>query len=185
MRKLPILSGVGILSTAAWMVTLDAREQERASGRAAYPQDGLEFRMVHVRRHAGRFGHTFFATELEMVPYLVPGQPEPGSAAPGMFIGGSVLGGTDHTTAGHVVGPTGHPLAHVPVRVEQGEPSIPQPAASSAGESDDSGAATAQPDPTDSRMLARPPGAGGPGRPVAGWFGPGLPGPGRPASPGW
>ena len=70
-----------------------------------------------------------------------------------MFIGGAVLGGTEHMAAGHVVGAVSHALAHIPVRGEQGEALIPQQAAS-AGESNDVGAAIAQPDPTDSPMLA-------------------------------
>jgi len=56
---------------------------------------------------------------------------------------------------------------------------IPSPAAPSAADSDEAGAATAQPNPPVSPS-SRPPGAAGPGRPASRWFVPGRPGPGRP-----
>jgi hypothetical protein len=108
-----------------------------------------------------------------------------GPAAPGMFIGGAFAGETEHMTAGHLAGAAGHPLARVPARLEKGQPLISELTAPGGGDSDDLGAATAQPNLTANPSWARPPGAGGPGRPVAGWLGPGLPGPGRPASVGW
>ena len=110
-----------------------------------------------------------------------------GFPEPGMPEGGGLgVGGPEHMIAGHPVGPAIHPLTHVAVRVERGEAVIPQPTAPGAAESDQAGAATAQPNPpTASPLPPRPPGAAGPGRPVSGWSGPGLPGPGRPASPRW
>jgi hypothetical protein len=169
------------------MVTACAQAQTPVRGTAndKYLQGGLQYRIVHISHHAGRFGHTFFATQTEIVPYLFIAGPGPGSAAPGMFIGLAVVGGAEHMTAGHFVGPASHPVAHAAVRVDQREASISQPTAPGADESDQEGAATAQPDPTASPVSARPPGVAGPGRPVSGWSGPGLPGPGRPASPGW
>lgn len=173
---------------AAGTVTSDAQLQGRGSGRDTYVQGDLEYRIVHIRRHAGRFGHTFFATEAETVPYLFVGEPGSGAAAPGMFTGIAVVGvgvsGAEQRTAGHPVGPASHPQAHVSVCAEQGEPSTSQPAAAGADESDRTGGATAQPDPGASPVSQRPPGALGPGRPVFGWSGPGLPGPGQAASPG-
>jgi hypothetical protein len=185
MRNHLIVGRVGILSMAAWTMTLDARAQGHGSGHDTYVQGGLEYRIVHISRHAGRFGHTFFATEPETVPYLFIGAPGLGSAALGTFTGGAVVGGEEHVTARHLTGPAGHSLAHVVVQDERGEPLSPQPEAPSALGSDQEGAATAQPDPAASPISQRPPGAAGPGRPVAGWSGPGLAGPGRPASPGW
>jgi hypothetical protein len=102
-----------------------------------------------------------------------------------MLIGDLVVGGPEHLIAGHLVGPTIHPLTHVAVRFEAGEAVNPQPTVPGAAESDQAGAATAEPDPTASPLPPRPPGAAGPGRPVSGWSSPGLPGPGRPASPRW
>jgi hypothetical protein len=68
---------------------------------------------------------------------------------------------------------------------EQGKGLIPQATASHAAESDQSGAATAQPNPTASPSSPRPPGTTGPGRRMAGTSGPGLPGPGRRITPRW
>ncbi len=158
MRKMLILGCLGILSIAAGTITSDAQSQGRGTGRDVYVQGDLEYRIVHLRRHAGRFGHTFFATEAETVPYLFVGEPGSGSAAPGMFTGIAVgAGGPEPTTAGHPVGPASHTLTHIPVRAEQGEPSTSQPAASSADESDQTGGATAQPDPGASPAWQRPP----------------------------
>jgi hypothetical protein len=187
MRKMLILGGVGVLTAAAWMMTLSARAQGLATARSSSSaQDGIEFRTTHVRRgHAGRFGHTFYATEVEIVPYVGSGQPELGPAEVGMFTSGAILSGAEHMTAGHLVIPASHPLVHVPALVEQGEPLGQQPTAPGADGSDQADTATAQPDPTADPMAARPPGATGPGRPAFGWCGPGLPGPGRPARPGW
>jgi hypothetical protein len=185
MRRLLILGGVGILSAAVWAVTCSARAQGLASKRDTSVQGGFECRIVHVQRHAGRFMHTFFATETEMVPYLFIGEPGQGAAAPGMFTGVAVVGGTEQMTADHLAGHPSHPPAHAAVVVGQAESLITQPAASDAFDSDRTGAATTQPDPTANPVSQRPPGALGPGRPVSGWSGPGLPGPGRAPDSGW
>jgi hypothetical protein len=174
-----------IISIAAATAALDARAQGHGSGRETYLQGGLEYRIVHVQRHAGRFMHTFFATETEMVPYLFIGEPGLGAAAPGMFADVAIAGAAEPMTAGHLASPAGHPLAHAPIVVGQGEPSITQPAAPDGFDSDRTGAATAQPDPTANPVTQRPPGALGPGRPVSGWSGPGLIGPGRPPGRQW
>jgi hypothetical protein len=188
MRKMLVLGYVGILSMAAGTVTSDAQLQGRGTGRDTYIQGDLEYRIVQIRRHAGRFGHTVFATEAETVPYLFIGEPRSGPAAPGILTSIAVVGmgagGAEQTTAGHPVGPASHTQTRVGVRTEQGEPLTSQPAAAGADESDQTGGATAQPDPGASPVWQRPPGALGPGRPVLGWSGPGLPGPGRAAFPG-
>ena len=188
MRNMVILSRVGILLIAAWTVTSGAQAQTQTpgSGREGYAPGGLEYRIVHIRRHAGRFTHTFFASENETVPYLFIGEPRAGTTAPHLLVGGGVVGGAEHMTAGHhLAGRAGHPVSHIPLQGERGETLAPQVEAVGGDESDQGAAATDQPDPTANPSSQRPPGAAGPGRPVAGWSGPGLPGPGRPASPGW
>jgi hypothetical protein len=185
MRDLLILGGIGILSTAVWMVTADAGDSGHGSmhGSAGHGgnHSGFEGPMRHRAGYYGPMG-TGFQPEMRE---LFAGEPEPGPAAPGMPMGGLVVGGPEHLIAGHLVGPTIHPLTHVAVRFEGGEAVNPQPTVPSAAESDQAGAATVQPDPTASPLPPRPPGAAGPGRPVSGWSSPGLPGPGRPASPRW
>jgi hypothetical protein len=185
MRNMLILGAVGILSVAAWFVTSSARAQGLGSAHRPYSQERSEVRTVPVRRFAGHIGHTFFATELETQVYVLPGEPDVGPVAPGMFTGAAFVGGTDHMTAGHLTGTRSHTNAQVHARVEQRDPLTSEPAAPGGGESNDTGAATAQPNSTANPSWARPPGASGPGRPVSGWSGPGLPGPGRPASRGW
>ncbi len=187
MRKMLVLGCVGILSMAAGTATSDAQLQGRGSGRDTYAEGELEYRIIRMRRHAGRFQHTFFATEVEIVPYLFIGEPRGATAPPGMFIGIPLvgMGGPEHMTAGHPVGPASHTQTRVGLRAEQAEPLTSQPAAAGADESDQTGGATAQPDPGASPVSQLPPGAMGPGRPVFGWSGPGLPGPGQAASPGW
>ena len=185
MRNTLITGGVGIVILAAWTATCDAQVPGRGSANDRYVQGGLEYRIVQIRRHAGRFGHTFFATESETVPYLFVGEGRPGAADPGMFAGIAVAGGTEQISAGHPVGLGGHRLVHAPVRAEQGKILISEPEAPSADKSDQAATAMAPAAPTAGPMLQRPPGAFGPGRPVSGWAGPGLPGPGRPADRGW
>ena len=180
MRNLLILGGIGILSTAAWTVIADDGASGYGKMHARPGHSGLEYHMRHGGGHfaiAGQLG-MFFPTP----PELFTWESEPGPA-PGMPTGGLVVGGPEHRIAGHLVGPAIHPLTHVTVLVERGEAVIPQHLAPGAGESDEVGAATAQPDPTGSPLPARPPGAAGPGRPVSGWSSPRLPGPGRPPSP--
>ncbi len=184
MRKILVLSGVGVLSTAAWM-TLGARAQGLATARSSFSHESLEVRTIPIRHSAGHFGHTFFARPLEILPYLSPGQPELGPADLSMFTGGAILGGGEHMTAGHVVILASHPLVHVAALIDQGEPLSQQATAPGGDGSDHADAATAQPDPSANPTAARPPGATGPGQPALGWCGPGMPGPGRPASRGW
>jgi len=183
MRDLLILGGIVILSMAAWTVTLDA-VAEGHGGHGSHGHGGLE---GHMRHGEGRARHVgiFFPTQYETQPYLFHGEPEPGPAPPEMLTGGLVVGGPEHIEAGHLAGSAIHPLARVPLRVEGREAVIPQPTTPSAAESDQEGAATAQPNPTVSPWSPRPPGAAGPGRRVSGWPSPGLAGPGRPASPRW
>jgi len=182
MRNLLILGGIGILSTAAWTVTADDGASWYGPKHVRPGHGGLEYHMRHGGGHfaiAGQLG-MFFPTP----PGLFPWESEPGPA-PGMPTGGLVGGRPEHMIAGHLVGPAIHPHTHVTVLVERGEAVIPQPIAPSAAESDQAGAATAQPNPTASPLLPRPPGTAGPGRPVSGWSSPGLPGPGRRPSPRW
>jgi len=187
MRDLLILGGIGFLSTVAWIVTADAGDSGQGSMHGSSAHGGSHSTFAGHMRHGGGYagGHVFFSTQPETRSTLFAGEPEPGPAAPGMPMGGLVVGGPEHMIAGHLVGPAIHPLAHVAERVERGEAVIPQPTAPSAAESDQAGAATVQPNPTASPLPPRPPGAAGPGRPVSGWSSPGLPGPGRPASPRW
>ena len=61
--------------------------QGLASARSSAAQETLEFRTIHIRHSAGRFGHTFFATTLELQPYISTGHPDLGPADLGMFTG--------------------------------------------------------------------------------------------------
>ena len=182
MRGLLILGGIGFLSTAAWTATADDGASWYGSKHPRPGHGGLEYHMRHGGGHfatAGQLG-MFFPTSPELFTW--ESAPSP---APGMPTGGLVGGRPEHMVAGHPVGPAIHPLIHVTVLVERGEAVIPQPTAPSAAESDQAGAATAQPNPTASPLPPPPPGAAGPGQPMSGWSSPGLPGPGRPASPRW
>jgi len=187
MRDLLILGGVGVLSAAAWIVTAGtgALAQDQGgvhgpAGRGGTHSGGFEGHMKHRTGYPGLIG-TGFQPEMRQLF----GEPEPGPAAPIMLMGDLLGGGPEHMVAGHPVGSAIHPLTHVVVRDEGGEAVVPQPIVPSAADSDQAGAATAQPDPTASPLPPRPPGTAGPGRPVSGWSSPGLPGPGRPASPRW
>jgi hypothetical protein len=187
MRYLLILGGAGFVSVAAWAATLHARPQVRGSALGSQDRHRLELQ-VPIRRHAGgggRSGRMFFAVEYETVPLpaVYPGFSAPGPAAPGALTGGALAGESDHITAGHVMGSASHPLAHAPAGVDGADTSVLHTDSASAPQSDDAGSATRQPDPGANPYSARPPGAGGPGRPVSGFAGPGLPGPGRPARP--
>ncbi len=186
MRKMLILAGIGMLSAAAWRVTLGAGAPGHGHGssHSSHGEGGLEGPVRHGGGHTGHYG-ILFPTQLELLPYLFPGEPETGPVTLGMPTAGAVAGGAEHALAGHLVGPASHPHAPVVIRVERGEASITQPAAPGAGEVDQGGAATAQPNPNARPSSPRPPSAAGPGRRVSGWSGPGLPGPGRPASPRW
>ncbi len=182
MRGLLILSGVGIISMAVWTATADDGAPWYGAKHPRPGHGGLEYHMRHGGGHfatAGQLGMDF-----PTPPEFYPWESEPGPA-PGMPTGGLVVGGPEHRIAGHLVGPTIHPLTHFTVQVEGGQTVTPQPTVPSAGQAGQAGAATAQPDPTASPLQSRPPGTAGPGRPVSGWSSPGLPGPGRPASPRW
>jgi len=180
MRNILISGRIGILITALWTVTLDAGAAGHGHGSAhgSHGQSGLE---GHVRHGGGHTEHywMFFPTQ------LYPAEPEPGPGSPESLTGGLMVGAPAHMIAGHLMGPGIHPHAHVAMRVERGEPLSTQSTPWSSSESDEEGAATAQPNRTASLVSPRPPGAVGPGRPVSGWSGPGLPGPGRPERPGW
>ncbi len=182
MRRLLILGGIAILSTAAWKVTADDGASSYGKVHVRPGHGGLEYHMRHGGGHfaiSGQLG-MYFPTPLELFPW----ESEPGPA-PGIPTGGLVVGGPERVVAGHLMGPASHPHTHVTVQIERGEAVIAQPTAPSAAESDQTVAATAQPYPTASPLQTRPPGAAGPGRPVSGLSSPGMPGPGRPASPPW
>ncbi len=160
MRNLLIVGAVGILSLAAWIVTLVAAAQGRGWAQSSQYRRGLEVQ-VEVRRHGGgggRSGRMFFATEVETIPLpnLFPGQPLPGPAAPDMFAGGAEMGEPEHVTAERPLGTASHHLAHVPGGVEGREPYAQSPAPTAA-DSDQAGAATAQPDPTANPSVPHPP----------------------------
>jgi hypothetical protein len=179
MRDALIVCGIGILSAAAWTVTAG----EGASGHGSMhgsPGHGGGAGHMRLGGHCEHMG-IFFPTEaVHQITELVAGEPGPAPAYLGMPTGGLVVGGPEHMIAGHLVGPSAHPLAHVAARVEPGEVVISQPSSGGDTQSDQAGAATAQPNPPTANPLPpRPPGASGPGRPVSGWSSPGLPGPGR------
>jgi hypothetical protein len=184
MRDLLILCGVGILSAAAWTATA------YASGRGPHGPplhgglvDQMKHRASHVEHHMGIF---FPSAPAHQFMDQLPGEPGPAPAHLGMPMGGVMVGGPEHMISPHLAVPAIHPIAHVAARVESGQAANTQPTAPGADDSDQEGAATAQPNPpTASPLAPRPPGAVGPGRLMFGRSGPGLPGPGRPPSPGW
>jgi hypothetical protein len=186
MRDRLFLVAIGILSTVAWILTADAGRSAQgqthgSAGRGGTHSGGFEGPAKHGARHPVNIGLAFQPEMRE----LFAGQPEPAPPAPGMLVGDLGVGGPDHSIAVHLLGPGIHLLTHLAVRFEGGEAVTPQPTVPSAGDSDQGGAATAQPDPNSSPLPPRPPGAAGPGRPVSAWSSPGLPGPGRPARPRW
>jgi len=181
MRNLLILCGIGMLSAAAWTVAADAGHGPRPP-----VVGGLVGHMRHGEGHAEQMGIFFPSNPAHQFMEQLAGEPGPGPAYVGVPTGGLVVGGPEHMIAGHLAGPAIHPIAHVAATAEREEDVIAQSAVPSAAQSDEGGAATAQPNPpTASRLPPRPPGAAGPGRWVSGWSGPGLPGPGRPPGPGW
>jgi hypothetical protein len=184
MRDLMILSGIGILSAAAWTVTAGEGASGHGSVHGSPVHGGLTGHMKHGGGHAEHMGVFFPSAAAHQITSVVAGEAGPGPAFLGMPIGGVVVGGPEHMIAGHLVGLAIHPLAHVAARVEPGEAVIPQPTVPGDTQSDQAGAATAQPNPPVANPLPpRPPGAAGPGRRVFGWSGPGRPGPGRLPSP--
>jgi len=184
MRDKLNLCGIGILSAAAWTVTTGEGASGHGSTHGSSRHGGHAGHMQHGGGHAEHMG-IFFPSELaHQVMEHVAGEPGPGPANLGMPMGGQVVGEPEHMIASHLVGPAIHALAHVAARVEPGEVVIPQPTAANDAQSDQAGAATAQPNPPTANPLPpRPPGAIGPGRPVSGQSSPGLPGPGRLLSP--
>jgi hypothetical protein len=188
MRNLLILGGIGILGTAAWTVCGDAAAQGYGSTHGSPAYSSLVVYPRYIQYHTVNIWG-IFPIQLEIQPSLFPGQPELGTAAPGIPAGGVLLAGPgsmvgDHQGVGdHHGGAASHTHAHHVVHGERGRALIPQATAPVAPESDQAGAATAQPNTTASPWSPRPPGAAGPGRRLPGRSGPGLPGPGRPASP--
>src|SRR5579883_1468524 len=181
MRDLRILGGLGLLSAAVWSVTAAAAAAGPGGGHGgSHGHAGRESPMRPGGGHSEIIIWLFLPSQLETRSRLFPGEPEPGPAPPGLLLGGLGAGGPEPPLADHRAGPAIHSHAHVAVRVERGEAVIPQPTASVLDGSDQAGAATAQPNPTANPGSPRPPGAGGPGRPVLGRSGPGRPGPGRP-----
>jgi hypothetical protein len=188
MRELRILCVIGIVCAAAW--TVSAGEGASGHGGATHGSPGHGSFAGHMMMpggcHPEHMGIFFPSEPTHQFMALIAGEPGPGPAYLGMPIGGVVVGGPEHTIAGHPVGPATHPLAHVAARVEAGEAAIPQPTAPGDAESDWAGASTTQPNPPIASPLpSRPPGAAGPGRRMSGWSSPGLPGPGRPPSLQW
>lgn len=182
MRKLLVLSGIGILSTAAGRGIADDGVSKYGKMHIRPGHGGLEYHMRHGGGHfaiGGQLG-VYFPTP----PGLYPWESEPGPA-PSIPTSGLVIGGTEHMTAGHLTGQAIHPHIHVSVQVISGQAVISQSTAASVAKSNQTGTAMAQPTPTVSPSRSYPPGATGPGVPVSGWPGPGLPGPGQPASSGW
>jgi hypothetical protein len=186
MRNMLILCAIGILSAAAWTVTAGEGASGHGSMHGSPGHGGYGGQMRHGGGHAEHMGIFFPSEPAHTFMEHVAGEPVPGPAYLGMPMGGLVVGGPEHMIAGHLVGPAIHPLAHVAARGERGEDVIPQPTAPGDAQSDQAGAATAQPNPPTANPLPpRPPGAVGPGRPVFGWSSPGRPGPGRPPSQRW
>ena len=185
MRDLVIRFSIGILSMAAWTVTADEGASVQGSAHGSASHGGHGGSMRHGGGHAGHSG-MFWPVGLEARPRLLFAEEVgPRPTALGMPTGGLMIGGPEHLIVGHLLAPAIHPLAHVMVWVDRGQVVIPQPTAPSAGELDEPGGATAQPNPTATPLQPRPPGAAGPGRPMSGQSSPGLPGPGRPTSPRW
>lgn len=217
-HDLLILGGIGLLSAAAWAASAGAGMEHGSRG--SHGEAGLEEgseRRFWVR---GEYRGNAFPLSEEVESFLFPGEPQLSLAPPDTFPGGEGEGTPQflipadhegplsHLIPGHHPGPADHHHAHVVVPVHAGQAEIPQHPAHTGGESDDAGAATAQPDPTASlpyRVPARrrddggaataqpnptatpafqfPPGATGPGRRMSGWPGPGRPGPGRRTRP--
>jgi len=190
MRDLLIVVGIGVWIAAAWPAMLVAAAHGHGSGHGSgghgshgsHGEEGLEGTMRYRGFHSEHMG-ILFPTLLEAPWLFFPGEPQTGPAAPEL-IGGSATagGGSEHLTASHPAGRAGHLHAAAPVRHMRGDVFSPQSTPASAGESDEAGAATVQPNAAASPSATRPPGAAGPGRRVSGQSGPGLPGPGRPAS---
>jgi hypothetical protein len=178
MRGLMIVSGLGMLSAAAWAAAADASGHGHGSAHGAHGHGRSEGPMRHGAGHPDFVG-------MMMATHSSIEEREPAAIAPEMFSGGPVGGGSEHLVGGHPAGSAIHPPVRVPLRVERGSAALPQPTAAEGTESDHDGAATGPPNPTVSPWSSRPPGAAGPGRPVSGWSGPGRRGPGRPAGPRW
>lgn len=189
MRNLLIVASVGILGVAAWTVTLDAQSQRHGATSASPAHSGLVVYPRYTEYHFEIIGGLIFPVQTEINPSLFPGQPDLGSADQDMSTGGAFVAGHGPMVGGHQgfgdqhAGPASH--AHVVVHGDQAKALFPQVTAPRAAESDQGGAATAQPNPSVAPWSPRPPGAAGPGRRVTGRSGPGLPGPGRRASPRW
>jgi hypothetical protein len=183
MPNLLIPCGIGMLSAVAWTVAAG----EGASGHGAtHGSPGHGGFAGHMRPggcHPEHMGIFFPSEPTHRLFVLVAGEPGPGTASMDMPIGGVVVGGPEHTIADHAAGQNIHPVAHVAARVVPGEPMVGQATVAGGAESDQVGAATAQPNPPTAKPSPpRPPGAVGPGRRMPGWSGPGRPGPGRPPS---
>jgi hypothetical protein len=188
MRNLMILAGIGIMSAATWMDSAGQGFQDQDWTHRPHARDygGLQGPMM--RQGAGRYVRVGRHAILVVFPeQLIHGGPEFGPVSPDMFAGDLMAGDTEHPVAGPPPAPATHPhpVAHVPLRVEQGGAVIPQPAVPSAAPPDQREAAIAPPIPAVSPWLPRPPGTAGPGRPISGQPGPGMRGPGRPAPPRW
>jgi hypothetical protein len=189
MRTVLILGAIGVLAAAADPVPAYAGTPGHGRTGGSLGRGGLEGHMRRGGSHSEPLGIPFAILLVEARSALLPGEPGPNSAAPAMPTSGQVVGGQEYGVAGPMAFPANHPPAHVVVPVGREDSVMTQPAApggataSSPTDSDQASAATAQPNPTASPSSPRPPGAAGPGRPVAGWSSPGLPGPGRPASP--
>jgi hypothetical protein len=190
MRPILILAGIPALIAAGWTMPLEARASGHWSGHGSghgsthgsHGQDGLEGSARHRGGHTEHMG-ILFPTLLELQWFFFPGEPQAGPAAPEITMS---VAPTEHRVAGHPypTGSVGHAHTAVAAQIRQGAALASQSTVpSGAVESDETGAATAQPNLAATPFSPRPPGAAGPGRPSQGWSGPGLPGPGRRAIP--
>jgi hypothetical protein len=192
------LGGVGLLSALAWLASAGAGTGHGPHG--SHGEGGLEEGSERHFAGHGEFHGFPFPILYEFYAFLSPGEPDAGPFPPGLFFGGMGEAGQDWLTSehhegpagdlipGHHAGPADHHHAHVhrpylALLLHAGQVEIHQQVAQTGGDSDDAGAATAQPDPTANPSFQHPPGANGPGRRAFGWLGPGRTGPGERTRP--
>jgi hypothetical protein len=160
MRDLLILSGIGILTAAAWTVTAGEGAAGHGAMHAAPGHGGLVGHMRHGESHKEQMGIFFPIAAANHFMDQLPGEPGPAPAHPGTPTGDVVVAGAEHMIRGHLVSVAIHPLEHVSARAERGKAVIPQPASAGAADFDQDGAATAQPNPPTAKPSPpRPPGA--------------------------
>ncbi len=160
MRDMLILCAIGALSAAAWTAT--AGEGPSVHG-AMHGSPGRGFvtgHMGHSGHHVGSMGIFFPVEPAQQFMQQLPGSSGPAPTHFGMSTTAPAVFEPEHIATAHAVGPAIHPLEHVGAPVEARAAVIPRPAAVGAADSDQAGAATAQPNPPTARPSAsRPPGA--------------------------